>query len=372
MAAYIQALSTAVPETVMTRARAAEVLRMMCPDPRTARRLALMLPHTGIERRYLAAMESQSTLDEPGGLYRGTDVQPCGPGMDARSKAFGEPADRLIRRVLAPLSNDGLERAMGLVTVSCTHATSPGLERAVFRHSTLRHDVDRWNLGFMGCSAALAALRLAHRSSIGGSMLAVACELSSLHFQYSADIEQLTANLLFADGAATVLLSDEKSPVRILHASATAIPEAADQMVWWAGDFGLRLALSPELPATLAEHLIPAVERMLGEAGMARSEIDHWFVHPGGPQILDAVEARLALPAGSLDLSRRILRDYGNMSSPTILFILRAAMEARLIGKAMLVAFGPGLTIEMVLLEITPGGENLSRGPLLSKVDEAS
>jgi predicted naringenin-chalcone synthase len=320
-----------------------------------------LLPLTGIEQRHLAVMETQSSFDDPAALYRRASVQPEGPGMHARSQAFDEAADRLVARLLKHFEDDDLATVASLITVSCTHASSPGLERVVFRRSQVPHDVDRWNLGFMGCSAALSALRLSQHNALASTFV-VACELSSLHFQYSADLDQLTANLLFADGAAAVFLRDETSGVQIIHAQCVAIPGFAEQMVWWAGDFGLRLVLSPELPTTLAAHLPRAIHRFLSETPLSTSQIDHWLVHPGGPQILDAVEDSLKLSKDALALSRLVLRRFGNMSSPTILFILQAAIEAGLEGRVMLIAFGPGLTIEMVIVDIGGSACEILRG----------
>ncbi|MCA9253167.1 MAG: 3-oxoacyl-[acyl-carrier-protein] synthase III C-terminal domain-containing protein [Phycisphaerae bacterium] len=361
MPSYIHAIGTAVPEAALSTERAAELFPGICPDARTARRMAKLIPHTGIRRRHFAAMETQSDFDDPEGLYRLASVQPNGPGMNARSQAFDAAADRLVARLLHGLEGDDLAKVASLITVSCTHASSPGLELAVFKRSAVPHDVDRWNLGFMGCSAALAALRMA-RLSASPSTLVVACELSSLHFQYSADLDQLTANLLFADGAATVLLKDEPSLVRVIHAQCFSLPAYAEQMKWWAGDFGLRLVLSPELPTTLATHLPDAVQKFIAGASLSASQIDHWLVHPGGPQILDAVEDSLSLPEGSLTTSGTILSRFGNMSSPTILFILQAAIEAGLEGRVMLIAFGPGLTIEIALVEISGSAGMILRG----------
>ncbi|HKQ47908.1 MAG TPA: 3-oxoacyl-[acyl-carrier-protein] synthase III C-terminal domain-containing protein [Phycisphaerae bacterium] len=364
MATYIHALATAVPEAALTTQNAAKLLADICPDARTARLMAKLLPHTGIERRHLAALETQASLDEPDGLYRRAVDQLRGPGMHARSQAFDEASNRLVARLLRPMASEELSAVASLITVCCTHASSPGLEQAVFKGTTVPHGVERWNLGFMGCSAALAAMRLAHRN-IAVPALAVACELSSLHFQYSADLEQLTANLLFADGAAAVLMHERPSPIRIVQARCLAIPAFAEQMVWRAGDFGLRLSLSPELSATLAAHLPDTVRSFLAEARLTAAQIDHWLVHPGGPQILDAVNSALELPGGALTLSRRVLRHYGNMSSPTILFILRAALEAGMVGRFQLLAFGPGLTIEMMLVEIDGPATEILRGPFI-------
>lgn len=359
---FIHALSTAVPSAVLTTERAGALLAHTTTDPRMVRRIQRLLPHTGIRRRHLAVMETQASLDDAAGLYRSAEHQPHGPGMDARSQAFEAASERLVGRVLAPLAGEELHRLAGLITVSCTHASSPGLERAVFANSGVDHGVGRWNLGFMGCSAALAALRLSRAGAGAGRMLAVMCELSSLHFQYSADLEQLTANLLFADGAAAVLTDAAPSPVRVLSAACAALPAQADQMRWWAGDHGLRLALSPELPATLGKSLPGAVSGFLRGAGLDVSAVDAWLVHPGGPQILDVVEAALRLPVDALALSRSVLREYGNMSSPTILFILRAAIEAGVTGRVVLLAFGPGLTIEMALIEIGDSAGRVLRG----------
>jgi predicted naringenin-chalcone synthase len=141
--------------------------------------------------------------------------------------------------------------------------------------------------------------------------------------------------------------------VGVVGCECISIPQFADQMVWLAGDHGLQLRLSPELPDTLGAHLPEAVDDFLAWYGMRREQIRHWLVHPGGPQILDSVQNSLGLKPGALDMSRSVLRRYGNMSSPTILFILKEMMETRPHGPAVAMAFGPGLTIELALLSFS-------------------
>jgi predicted naringenin-chalcone synthase len=182
--------------------------------------------------------------------------------------------------------------------------------------------------------------------------LIVACELSSLHFQYSDELDQLTANLLFADGAAAMSLSSAPAAARVLACRSVAAPAHADQMVWFADDHGLRLHLSQELPDTLAALVPETVGSFLADHGTSCAAVDHWLVHPGGPQILDAVQQALGLPADALQLSRAVLRRHGNMSSPTIFFILKDLLASGADGRCVAMAFGPGLTIELVLLEI--------------------
>jgi predicted naringenin-chalcone synthase len=129
-------------------------------------------------------------------------------------------------------------------------------------------------------------------------------------------------------------------------------------MVWFATDHGLQLDLSPDLAETLAIHLPTAIRSFLREQDRSISEIDHWLVHPGGPQILDNVERALSLPPDALQRSRSILRQYGNMSSPTILFIMKALIDAGAEGDVVAMAFGPGLTIELVHLQFSRHGHD--------------
>ncbi len=350
--AYIHGIGTAVPRRALHLDESSDVFEQAALGERTNRILRRIMRLTGIETRYLAALDYQ-TPDLTDSLYQAATDQPHGPGMTARSAVFDEAAAPMVARALGAFTPEQLRAVQALVTVSCTHASSPGLERPVFANAPIDADVDRWNLGFMGCSAAIAALRLTHQMrGAERSALIVCCELSSLHFQYSENIDQLTANMLFSDGAAALLLSPNRSAVRIVDCRCSTLPKVANQMVWTASDHGLRLALSQELPATLADALPEAIDRFLADNGLSRAAVDHWLVHPGGPQILDAVEECLELAPDALSHSRHILRHYGNMSSPTILFILNELLGARRNGTCVAMAFGPGLTIELALLHL--------------------
>ncbi len=353
MPCYIQGLGTAVPERWLTAEQSGQLLSQTCPSPRGARLLQRIAPLTGIERRHLAALDYTDQGQGDSLLYRPAREQPLGPGMGARNALFENAAGALVGRALSAFPPERLARVGTLVTASCTHASAPGLERPILTHTPVPASAQRWNLGFMGCSAGLAAIRLVHQTTVVGSAsLVVACELSSLHFQYSDELDQMTANLLFADGAGAVLLSAEPSPVRVMQCACTTLPASADEMVWFAGDHGLQLRLSQALPDTLGEHLPAIVADFLRACGMSIRDVDHWMVHPGGPQILDSVETSLGLEHDALDASRSILRRYGNMSSPTIFFIMRELFDSSAVGRAVAVAFGPGLTVELVLLQL--------------------
>ena len=349
--AYIHRIATAVPAQSVTRDELLAHLESKMADRAAFRVVARFVRHAEIETRYLAALDFQNP--EADSLYPSSAEQPAGPGMTDRTRAFEAASGPLVAKVLSELPPAGIRRTTTLVTCSCTHAGSPGLEQHVYRHSALERTADRWHLGFMGCSAALAALRLVWQRPRGaGDGLIVACELSSLHLQYSSRISQNLANALFADGVAAVHVSPDPSPVRVVACRGVALPAQADQMTWSATDNGFALDLAPELPDTLAAHLPPALSEFLGNYGVTREEITYWAVHPGGPRILDAVRDALALDANDLRFSRTVLRDYGNMSSPTILFVLKELIASRPHGKAVAIAFGPGLTIEMTLLDL--------------------
>jgi alpha-pyrone synthase len=356
-ACYLHGIKLAMPTTALRAEESVALFAPACRDERVARLLRRIVRLTGIETRYLASLEYQGGAQAGRvALYHPHGEQPRGPGMGARNALFEPASTALLQRALSGFSPRAVARVGTLVTASCTHASSPGLERPVFGHCpTLARDVDRWNLGFMGCSAGLAALRLLRRQTLRRDALVCCCELSSLHFQYSEQIDQLTANLLFADGAAVVLVSPDPSAVRVVDAHCAALPEHADQMVWFADDHGLRLALSQDLPDTLAAHVPGAVDAFLERNGLRRGQVDFWIVHPGGPQVLDAVERSLSLPEDALAGSRSVLRRFGNMSSPTVFFILHELCERRVEGRCLAMAFGPGLTLELVLLDVRRG-----------------
>ncbi len=351
---FIDRIQTAQPEKSLTQAASVELMRDFCIGKRAQRLTRHIARQSGVRQRFLSALDYQ---DDPESevLFQPATEQPHGPGMGKRNRVFDLAADRLIEEFADAYAESALEKVTTLVTVSCTHASAPGLEKPLFHHTGLSPAVSRWNLRFMGCSAGLAALRLvAGLRPEQQEAMVCTCELSSLHFQYTEEIDQITANLLFADGAALVSLTATPSGLAVLGARSVHLPTAADQMIWIGDDHGLRLSLARDLPDTLAEVLPATVDRFLADHGLTQSDIKHWMVHPGGPQILDSVESSLGLNSNSLDDSRTVLAECGNMSSSTIFFIMNRFMQRREAGMGMALAFGPGLTIELVLLEFDP------------------
>jgi predicted naringenin-chalcone synthase len=247
---------------------------------------------------------------------------------------------------------DSVSEITHLIVTSCTGLSAPGVDLELVRHCNLNPTIERTVVGFMGCNAAINALKLARhivRSDPDSRVLIVSVELCTLHLQESDDIERLLSFLLFADGCGAALISAVPSGFALDRFHVELVPEAAGQITWTIRDFGFDMVLSGHVPATLAQALRAGSDRVLG--GQSTDAIRMWAVHPGGRTILDAVQGAFDLDGSALATSRAVLRDFGNMSSPTVLFVLEAMlrenMPAGARGCAM--AFGPGLTAETML-----------------------
>ena len=239
-----------------------------------------------------------------------------------------------------------------LIVTSCTGLSAPGVDLEIVRRCGLDPAVERTVIGFMGCFAAITALKVARhivRSEPAAKVLVVSVELCTLHLQETDDIDRLLTFLLFGDGASAALVSAEQVGLALDGFNAVLVQGAADQITWNIRDLGFDMVLSGQVPGTINEALRAGAARVL--PGLAADAVDMWAVHPGGRTILDAVEGAFRLDAAALAVSRGVLRDFGNMSSPTVMFVLerllRAAAPAGARGCAM--AFGPGLTAETML-----------------------
>lgn len=258
----------------------------------------------------------------------------------------------IARQTLAETTVEKLgvdhREATHIIVCSCTGFAAPGVDLQLIARLGLKPSIHRTIVGFMGCFAAINSLRLARSIVMAepdSKVLVVAVELCSLHVKQTADLETLMSFMIFADGCAAAFVTAEPSGLRLDGFATALVPAAQDLITWHVGDLGFDMVLSMRLPAALSAALPEAV-RALRETGPER--VDLWAVHPGGKAILDAPERVLDLPADALEASRRVLRDYGNMSSATVMFVLAAMMqEAPPSGtQGLAMAFGPGLTAE--------------------------
>jgi alkylresorcinol/alkylpyrone synthase len=290
-----------------------------------------------------------------------------------------------IRAVEQALANAGLrpDEVGLLAVVSCTGYATPGLDIRISQELGMSADVQRLVVGHMGCYAAIPGLGAVSDFVVARNKPAVmlCLELTSLHSQpvdhISAqnptreDVEQIVAHAIFADAAAAIVLAPqaEPAPVRALEivgstpsqapgfevVDVTAVTDwsTQDLMRWDVTDLGFRMALSAEVPRVLAQHVCAAVDTLLDRHGYSVEDIAGWAVHPGGRKILDVVRERLSLPAGALDASYSVLRDFGNCSSPTVLLVLERLAQTTDIpvgAPVVAMAFGPGLTLYSALL----------------------
>lgn len=266
--------------------------------------------------------------------------------------------------VAAALADAGLAAAdVGLLAVvSCTGYATPGVDIGVAADLGMAPDVQRLVIGHMGCYAALPGLGTVSDYVVarGRPAVLLCLELTSLHVQPpTGDMGQVVSHALFGDAAAAVVIEPDtaRDPSTagpsIIEVVALTDPSTADHMTWDVTDLGFRMGLSPQVPAVLARHVAPLVTDLLARHGLTTADVDGWAVHPGGPRILDVVGAQLDLPADALDASRRVLAERGNCSSATVLLVLdelRATARPRPGRFAVLMAFGPGLTLYAVLL----------------------
>jgi predicted naringenin-chalcone synthase len=362
MTASILGLGTAVPATRLTQDEVRGFLAAQPGLDRRARRiLDAAFDAAAIDTRHTVLAQ----LAGGGGLHVREGDLLLSPSTAARNDEF--------RRAAPPLFAEASRRALAeagvmpdevthVVTVSCTGVFAPGPDFRLARDLGLSPDVERDHLGFVGCAAAVPALRLAARICRGepDAVVLVACgELCSLHIRSSDDPEQIVAASLFADGAAAAVVS--ASPARQsgrrleLGAFATRLSDEGEhEMTWTAGDAGFEMRLTPEVPRIVGREIAGVVDDVFGGVGA----VDAWAVHPGGRSILDRVAGGLGLASDALDASRAVLRTHGNMSSATLLFILRDLLadadrpDGQRIGA---VAFGPGLTVETAALTLRTG-----------------
>lgn len=249
-----------------------------------------------------------------------------------------------------------------LITVSCTGLFAPGLEFLLADHFDLQH-TEKIALNFLGCYAAIKALKHAHyiaQANPDACVLIVSAELCSLHFIPSITDEDIVANLIFADGAAaSILCGDESKLIKnklvlnIDNIGAACIPNSADLMTWDISATAFRMYLSKFLVKAIKDNIEPVVNSFLADF---RTDTDYWAIHPGGVKIVEAVKESLQLNDSNVEDSLQVLNQYGNMSSPTILFILNRILhkirstEPTKSKNIFACAFGPGLTVEMIQL----------------------
>lgn len=282
-----------------------------------------------------------------GGFYSGNRF----PSTAERMRRYEAEAVPLAVRAVEALGREEAEAVTHLIAISCTGYFAPGIDIELIRRCGMTPSVERTTVGFMGCQAAINGLKLARhivRSDPAARVLLVSVELCSLHLQDTSDLNEMLMFLIFADGCAAALVTAEPSGLELQEFHGLIESRHREMITWNVRDSGFDMFLSGRVPHALRTSLRAAGADFL--AGASAEEIVHWAVHPGGRTVLDAAEAGLSLDAATLEPSRRVLADFGNMSSATILFVLKdIAARAEPGERGCAMAFGPGLSTEAML-----------------------
>jgi len=329
----------------------------------TARKLKALYQQSGIDTRYSVVPDYSLPADQ-WQFYPPTENLEPFPSLEKRMRWYREHA--------AALSLKAIHRCLGerhaiptithLITVSCTGMSAPGLDLELVEALGLPLHVFRTSVNFMGCYAAVHALKLAHAlaAAPGSKVLIVCTELCTLHFQQEPTLDNMLSSLLFSDGAAAALVVSDDVPdaggtgVRLKGFYSEIVPEGKSAMTWGLSSTGFQMTLTGYVTDLIRADFSTLVGHALEKSGISRQQIGAWCIHPGGKRILDAIAGSLSFSNGQLDPSYAILRQYGNMSSPTILFVLRQLMENLEQRQANCIfgaAFGPGLTMETFVAE---------------------
>jgi alpha-pyrone synthase len=349
--AYLNRIAVAVPEYEVhdTFVHFAERLLR---DRRSRLLFERMAARSEIKNRWSclapAREGSNESLDTDGFYTSGSF-----PTTAERMSRYEREAPELVMKAVERLGiGDATRQITHLIVTSCTGLSAPGIDLELMRRCNFKPSIERTVVGFMGCNAAINALKLARhivRSDPDSKVLIVSVELCTLHLQESDNIERLLSFLLFGDGCSAALITAEPLGFTLDRFHAEVVPEAVQQITWTIGNFGFDMVLSGKVPATLSQALRDGSDRVMG--GQSADSIDLWAVHPGGRTILDAVQGAFDLGESTLATSRAVLRDFGNMSSPTVMFVLEAMLRENIPAgtRGCAMAFGPGLTAETML-----------------------
>ncbi|WP_243409010.1 type III polyketide synthase [Microbacterium sp. TPD7012] len=379
----LRSLQTIVPDTVLHQDEVRDVFAAQPDLGRLAQRIvSTSFTVSGIDTRHTVIDELSLDSDAVDPIFfdRRSGAL-LAPGTKTRNEVYTREAARLFvdvaRRALDADPDIEPADVTHVITVSCTGFHAPGPEYEIVRALGLSDSVQRYHLGFMGCYASMPALRAASQfcaADENAVVLVVSVELCTLHLRSSEDPDTIVASSLFADGAAAGIVTARALPSGVtglrLDRFHTAIaPEGEKAMAWTIGDTGFEMILATTVPQIIGETIIGALRPLYApeddlvaafDGDAVGGEVAHWAIHPGGRSILDRIQEKLHLSDEQLHPAREVLRENGNMSSATVLFVLKRILEqegARVGDRVSAMAFGPGLTAESALMTVTAAAD---------------
>ena len=315
------------------------------------RKLGFLYRQSDIESRYSAL----PNFDDPENNWYGIEKEGKNKSLDERMTIFDEYSLSISINAIIGCIKGFIQtnEITHLITVSCTGMSAPGLDLQLMEALHLNKNIFRTSVNFMGCYAAIHALKLAKMicdSDAKANVVIVCTELCTLHFQKEYTQDNATSSMLFADGSAAVLVSNKRYQhgLHIDSFYSEVIFQGKNDMSWQLSKEGFIMKLSAYIPDLIQHDIVEFLSNALSEASLSKKDITHWCIHPGGKKIIDVIESKLGLTSRDTQPARNVLRQYGNMSSPTILFVLKELMNniSQSSANVFGIAFGPGLTIE--------------------------
>jgi predicted naringenin-chalcone synthase len=359
---FLHKISPTVPENGYTQEFALNFMKGLVGKTEVLQKtMTRIYQATAIEKRYSVISDYGKDPSEYTFYPKNASMQPE-PSTLERNTLFIREANPLSLKSCQTLLQKlqiSPDQITHLLTVSCTGFSAPGFDLHLIKHLKLSSSIIRFQLGFMGCYAGFSALKLAHSLCLAhpnAKVLIVHVELCTLHFQQKTDMDTLIANALFADGVASALVSrtpsDSSGPCyRLHHFHSCVLPDSEMEMTWDIGNSGFNMHLSAQIPKIFKTHSASIFETLFQTMKISKENIRFWAIHPGGRAILEKIQEALDLEKTDLAPSYEILRQYGNMSSSTILFLLDFILSLPDTGLVFAAGFGPGLTLESAILE---------------------
>lgn len=363
MPAFIHDIVTVNPETSIPQLEIRDMMKSrLAKDRKTEAILHRIYSQSGIEKRN-TVLKDFLDKDEHSFFSRALSNTKA-PSTSERNELYKTEATKLFletgKKILDRNPEIEKSKITHVITVSCTGFFAPGPDFEIVKGLGLSPSTQRFHIGFMGCYAAFPALKMAQsfcESNPSATVMVICAELCTIHFQYKSDPDNMIASSVFADGAAGVLISSKlplKTAFRLDDFASSLAYEGEQDMAWTIGNTGFNMILSSYVPDIIASNLNTVIAPLFDKLSITSKDIDLWAVHPGGRAIVDKVEQSMKLKKNQITASRKVLSEYGNMSSATVLFVLKEILESKpeKDTRVLPLAFGPGLTIESGLLTV--------------------
>lgn len=362
---YLTSIGIAVPENRFEQSEIGKfMMRAMQLDYESTRKLGAIFRSSGISYRHSVLTDYGKEKDYS--FYPNTDNFEPFPSTEARMLAYQQYAVGLslaaIEDCVGKQPEFDVHNVTHLIVVSCTGMYAPGLDIDLVEKLGLKHDVQRVSINFMGCYAAFNGIKVGDafcKADPHAHVLIVCVELCSIHFQKQATEDNMLANALFADGAAAILMQgDPAAGINLIpEGFHNALAFSKDpQMAWSVGNLGFEMKLTSYVPEIIQRGIKKLTDEMLTRIKGDFNSLKHFAIHPGGKKILEVIEKELGLSKDHNRHAYTVLNSYGNMSSPTVLFVLYYLLNEltpQNNGESVLsFAFGPGLTLESILFKI--------------------